>query len=531
MDLESVTHGTVTDRALLDVIGPRQSLGSGSCWPLLHESTEAGARFYEAIAARLRRAYGIRLQKSQKDARFRFPGSQPVALRRSDLEDLRLPVTSHFTKEQRDRRARESCLYAHVAPEASLAHIRVKHRLPPARHYCTWKSNGDRYLLLFDRLWHKYDVQVLVSRTGHMSFVWLDVPGSFYNGVILDGELMPGQKVFEVFGVLQAQGTSCRHLTFADRYTILGHLVDEIRQPAQHHHDKHQQSPLREKPGEEAMELDSHDNDDDSCAAAWSSSSDSTTAHNQPTFRVQLKSFLPLPHLRSFVLHHGLCSIGSTFHLAPLLTSTPTKERAESMGDENKRASTATSSSALSLSSSRSENATKPFSYSTKEPDGLIIYPNDAPLLPYLDRRVKKIKAFQTLDFFWRTTASTSTTATASLSTSTNSASSYNVNLYVLDETNPRKPQLFAVQNLSVTLQPFAQLAIGDVLQDNQALENQIVECGYCHADQVWKPIRVRIDKDNPNSSLVAADTLAVIAENVTLEEICAGVEAPERRT
>ena len=468
------------------------------------------------IALHLNFAYHIQphTNRSDETADFKFPGGQPVALRRADLADLCNPSTSPSTTSQsttsqssgvsrsglsesradRQPSGNRPCLYGKVMPEAALRHIRVKWVLPPARYYATWKSDGERYLLLFTRLDYRHRVQVLVGRTGDMWLVCLDVPDAFYNGVLLDGELLPDNRVFEAFGALLTEGNPCRHLSFRDRYTVLGHLVEEIRQGKMTGPGTDTKVPTQTPSQTGSMH---------------------TSPPDHPPFLVKLKEFVPVSQLASFARRHNLTLLGALFQLDP-------EGRQMFLTSESMIAPTS-----APISTSASGGST----------DGIILYPDAAPLMPFLDRAIKKFKPWQTLDFYWTTSPPPDTVPVSGTDkveeTKGDGTSEASTKLYLF-VANGRQAQLFTVQDIRQTFEAFRVAIQQAAPREGQRtrwqvlpvsaipkLESQIVECGYCPDDRIWKPLLVRGDKKWPNSIVVAEDTLEVLRERVSLQDIC----------
>lgn len=274
------------------LVHPPTAFGNGFRWSL-DLQTEAGAALREGILVRLHYAFGLKNPRKVleynnirvKTLPFNFMGSQPYTLRRSDL-------AAYAEARQRSPAAAEpQALTPLVGARPSLdikspaelyaAQVQARGgqtvgsrpvREPACSHYATWKSDGCRYLLFCARLGASFQwpVQFMVGRGRDDVFlVNLLVPDSFYEGTIVDGELMRDNKTFEVFDVVMSNGSNVvRNWSFYDRQTVLAHLVQDIRP----------------------------------CAAA--------------TFDVRLKHIVPLRSLRAFAWQHGLVHLDN-FDLAP----------------------------------------------------------------------------------------------------------------------------------------------------------------------------------------------------------------------
>jgi len=469
-------------------LSPPEEWGQGWRWTI-DLSTGEGLALREQLLCRLHRHFGLPdprevLRKQNRTFRvipFRFMATQPVALRRSDLElfaraqrhpaptcasgEPRWPGAADGTAIKSPEMLWDEASRQHktAASEQSAESVLRTATSAPCSHYVTWKSDGRRYLLLFARIRQNgtvHSVQAMIGRgsTDDVFLVSLPSHPSVYDGSLLDGELMRDNRTFEAFDIVACSGNdTVRNWTYRDRQTVLGHLVPVF---------------------------------------ASRGGGELAAADSAPTFAVRLKQVVPLTALRHFAWDNGLVHLDN-FQL--------------SSRDRPGQAAAAA-------------DAAPPL---TREVDGLVIYTNLSPVKTYADHTLKKFKPLQSVDFQLAVVRCILCRAQQS-SGREPGASCCEVQLLAADGTGRK---VWAQQNVGLTLAPFRRefkfqrwrVHTGSIVD----LEGRIVECALCPDDLVWKPLvdPVRRDKTTPNSIAVVQDTQEAMADNVTLEELCRSVE------
>ena len=94
------------------------------------------------------------------------------------------------------------------------------------------------------------------------------------------------------------------------------------------------------------------------------------------------------------------------------------------------------------------------------------------------------------------------------------------VELLVASDTPPYQT-VFAEQSTLDTLLPFADRSLQVLPSDAYELNSKVVECAFCAASRLWKPLLVRVDKKYANHISVAKATVENVEENITLSELC----------
>lgn len=126
-------------------------------------------------------------------------------------------------------------------------HEKKKKNLSSSPFYVTEKTDGRRvYLYFFSTYDYRHKLQVVIDSRYNMHLVFFEVPNEFYEGTLLDGELVqdqdqdqdgkdPGDKnlgrkkyVFYVFDCLQSMGTPVHKQWFWDRLLIATKLAAMI---------------------------------------------------------------------------------------------------------------------------------------------------------------------------------------------------------------------------------------------------------------------------------------------------------------